>query len=136
MARKLQMCKSRFWLLLQVIFLPIKMNCSVNKSDYFVKKIAFCFMAKSKKCHWATLPKMCQKLNFSWKCHFFTLLKKPIVIFFTKKSLFVYAHVKKMPLLAKVEFLAHFWQFFSLTFFWLGQKTKSDFFHKRITTIY
>ena len=43
------------------------------------------------------------------------------------------AHVKKVPLLAKVESLAHFWQFGSVTFFWLGQKTKSDFFHKIIT---
>ena len=43
-------------------------------------------------------------------------------------------HVKKMSILAKVEFLAHFWQFGSVTFFWLGQKTKSDFFHKRITS--
>ena len=55
-----------------------------------MKKITFCFLAKSKKCHWARLPKRGQKLNFSWKCHYFPLLRKPKVIFFTKKSLFVY----------------------------------------------
>ena len=55
--------------------------------------------------------------------------------FFSQKNHFLFNdHVKKIPLLAKVEFLAHYWQFGSVTFFWLGQKTKSDFFDKRITS--
>ena len=39
-----------------------------------------------------------------------------------------------MPNFVWIEFFAHFWQYCSVTFFWLGQKTKSDFFHKRITS--
>ena len=38
-----------------------------------------------------------------------------------------------MPFLGDNEFLAPFWQFDTVTFFRLGQKTKSDFFHKKIT---
>ena len=38
-----------------------------------------------------------------------------------------------MSNLAEIEFLAHFWQYGSVTFSGLGQKTKSYFFHKRIT---
>ena len=37
-----------------------------------------------------------------------------------------------MLFLADNEFLAHFWQYDPVTFFRLGQKTKSDSFHKRI----
>ena len=33
-----------------------------------------------------------------------------------------------MSNLAKIEFLSHFWQYGSVTYFGLGQKTKSDFF--------
>ena len=40
-----------------------------------------------------------------------------------------------MLILAKIEFLAHFWQFGSVTFFRLGHKTKSHFFPKRITSL-
>ena len=55
--------------------------------------------------------------------------------FFSHRNHFLFNdHVKKIPLLTKVEFLAHYWQFGPVTFFWLGQKTKSDFFHKRITS--
>ena len=57
--------------------------------------------------------------------------------FFCEKNYFQFSfQVKKMSIFAKVEFLAHFWQFGSVTFFWLGQKTKSDYFHKRILVIY
>ena len=55
-----------------------------------MKKITFCFLAKSGKCHWAKLPKMGQKLNFGQIWHFLYLTRKAKVIFFAKKSLFVY----------------------------------------------
>ena len=38
-----------------------------------------------------------------------------------------------MPIFKKIEFLVHFWQYGSVTFFGLGQKTRSDFFHKTMT---
>ena len=42
---------------------------------------------------------------------------------------------QKITYLAQIGFLAHFCHFGLVTFFWLGQKTKSDFFHK-ISTSY
>ena len=38
-----------------------------------------------------------------------------------------------MPFLGDNEFLAHFWQYGSVTLFGRGQKTRSDFFHKKMT---
>ena len=38
-----------------------------------------------------------------------------------------------MPFLAQIGFLAHFCHFDTVTFFWFGHKTKSDF-HQRITS--
>ena len=55
--------------------------------------------------------------------------------FFSLKNHFLFSgHVRKMPYLAQIGFLAHFCHFGPVTFFWLGQKTKSDFFHKIITS--
>ena len=54
--------------------------------------------------------------------------------FFCEKNHFCFSsQVQKMSNLAEIEFLAHFWQYGSVTFFGLGQKTRSDFFHKKIT---
>ena len=36
-----------------------------------------------------------------------------------------------MPFIGDNEFLAHFWQYDPVTFFRLGQKTKSDFFSQK-----
>ena len=61
----------------------------------------------------------------------FFLTKK---MFFNKKKCFLILWPsKKMQFLADDEFLAHFWQYEPVTFFRLGQKTKSDYFHERIT---
>ena len=54
--------------------------------------------------------------------------------FFCEKNHFCFSsQVRKMSNLAEIEFLAHFWQYGSVTFFGLGQKTRSDFFHKTMT---
>ena len=60
-----------------------------------MKKITFCFLTKSKRCHWAKLPKMGQKLNFGKNWHFFDLKRKLKVIFFAKKSLLVFYACQK-----------------------------------------
>ena len=53
--------------------------------------------------------------------------------FFSQKSNFWSSgQVKKMHILPDCEFLAHFWQYDPDASFGLGQKTKSDFFHKKI----
>ena len=39
-----------------------------------------------------------------------------------------------MPILADSEFLTNFWQYDQVTYFRLGQKTKSDFIHKRMNS--
>lgn len=56
------------------------------------------------------------------------------MIFFTKKSLSVFRPCKKIPFVAQIGFLVHFCHFGLVTSFWFGQKTKSDLFHKRITS--
>ena len=61
------------------------------------------------------------------------MTRKAKVNFFTNNHFLITGHVKKMSNLAKIEFLAHFWQYGSVTLFWRGQKTRSDFFHKTMT---
>ena len=102
-----------------------------TKSYFFHKNGISDFINKYKKCHWAILAKMGQKCNFSWSC-IFLLYPENQKWFFSQKNHFLFTdHVKQMPLLAKLEFLAHFWQFGSVKFFWPGQKTKSDFFSRK-----
>ena len=76
---------------------------------------------------------MGQKLNFVEKGHFFDVANKQKVIFCEKIHYCFSSQVQKMSNLAEIEFLAHFWQYGSVTFFGLGQKTRSDFFYKKIT---
>ena len=52
--------------------------------------------------------------------------------FFCEKNHFCFSsQVQKMSNLAEIEFLAHFWQYGSVTFFALGQNTRSDFFSQK-----
>ena len=68
------------------------------------------------------------KTQFGLNMGFFDMARKQKVIFLWKKSLLIFWLSKKMPILTWIEFLAHFCHFGLKTFFWLGQKTKSDFF--------
>ena len=73
---------------------------------------------------------MGQKLNFVEKGHFLDMANKEKVIFCEKNHYCFFSQVQKMLNLAEIEFLAHFSQYGSVTFFGLGQKTRSVFSQK------
>ena len=110
------------------------MDCLVNKKWLFCEKNHFLFSDQVKKMSLGQSGKNGPKTQFKLKLAFFYLIRKSKVIFFTKKSLSVFWPCQKIPYLAQIGFLAHFCHFGPVTFFWLGQKTKSDFFHKIITS--
>ena len=83
--------------------------------------------------HLGHVAKNGPKTHYQLKIAFFYLAITLKIIFFEKNHFLFSGHYKKIPLLVANEFLAHFWQFDPVAFFRLGQKTKSDFFHKRIT---
>jgi len=92
------------------------------------------FSYKVKKMSLGQSGKNGPKTQFRLKIGIFLLNQKIKSDFFTKKSLSPFWPCQKMPYLAKIGFLAHFCHFGSVTFFWLGQKIKSDFHHKIITS--
>ena len=123
---------------------------SINKKWFFCEKNHFCFSSQVQKMSKNSLGNCTHGIRWkNWVLgnprHMYpnsTLVE--IGIFFTwqenKKWFFCEkihycfsSQVQKMSNLAEIEFLAHFWQYGSVTYFGLGQKTKSDFFHKRIT---
>ena len=96
-----------------------------------MKKITSCFLAKSKKCHLAILPKMCQKLNFSQIWHFLYLSRKAKVIFFAKKnSLFVYWPRQKNANSQQNWVFGPFLAIWLSDIFWSWSENKKWFFHK------
>ena len=83
----------------------------------------------------------CSSIHNCSYIHKFILLKATLPAwatnyFLTKNHFLITGSVKKIPKLDKIEFLAHFWQYGSVTLFWLGQKTKSDFFYIKYTSYY
>ena len=88
------------------------------KSDS-CEKNHFLFSSQVKKMSLNQIAKNGPKSQFQQKWHFFNLTKKKQKQFFTKKSIFFSCHVKKVPFLIIVEFLAHFWQKGPEPIFWL-----------------
>ena len=99
--------------------------------------ITFCFLAKSGLCHWAILPKMCQKLNFSQIWHFLYLTRKAKVIFFAKKITFcLLAMSKKCQFSTKLSFWPIFGNMAQWHFLDLARKQEVIFFTKESLFIY
>ena len=117
-------------------FCPPKIAAQKMNSHICVKKITFRFMARSKKCNWAKLAKMGQKHIISYNGHFFDWYIRSRIIFLWKNHFWFSWFVKTNSDLAENEFLADFYQFGPVTFFWPGHKTKSDFFHIRMTFVF
>ena len=131
--RNNKICQKRFGLLLSPPFLPIRMVCSENKKWFFCGKNHFLFSDQVWKMWLGHIVKNGPKTHYRLKIALFYLAIRLKIIFCEKNHFLLSRHDKKMPFLADNEFLAHFWQYDPGTFFRLGQKTRSDFFHKRIT---
>ena len=100
------------------------MDCSVNKKWLFCKENHFLFSDQVKKMSLGQSGKNGPKTQFRLKLAFFYLIRRPKVIFFTKKSLSVSWPCQKLPYLAQIGFLAHFCHFGPVTFFLIWSGTK------------
>ena len=103
------------------------------KVIFLWKKSLFVFWPSPKDASGSYCQKWARNSQSGKICSFFTWPEDQKLLFCEKNHFLFSSKVKRVSFLPDNEFLAHFWQYDPDASFGLGQTTKSDFRHKKIT---